>query len=1071
MKTTDHSRRRATLLARAAAPAIALALFAAGGVQAQEAARTFQIPAQPLSEALLQFSKQADVDVIAPGGLTQGKTARPVSGAMTPTEALDRMLEGAGLKAVRSPSGGLMLVEAAGPQSASADPGATPTAVVEELIVTAQKKEESIQDVPIAVSAFSGESLDERKIEGGSELLRAVPNVTFSKANFSMYNFSIRGIGTKAISASTDPAVAVSFNNTPLIRNRLFESEFFDVQRVEVLRGPQGTLYGRNATGGVVNMLPTMPTSVFEGEFRGEIGNFDTRRMGGFVNVPVGDTLAVRVAGAMTQRDGFDYNTVTQKNVNGRDLWSVRAIAEWEPTDSFKANFIWQHFEEDDDRSRTGKQLCTRDPSRETYNGVALPTLLQGRFSQGCKPGSLYSDDAYGAPNASGLSYIIAGGMAVTMGVRPGTFEQQYGFKLGDPFANVRQSRNLREIATNYDPVFRAKNDLYQLNLEWEITDGLTLISQTAYAKDDYYSSQDFFRFVSAPIFNDSNGLVSAFTGQPMGQQHGSPGGVFVDPQLGASRGLLSADLNRSRNEQWSQEFRLQSSFDGPFNFSVGANYLHFESQDDYFVFNNAFSFIAYNLYNRPETDHQPCPPGTTSRDCVYVDPNPIGSLDELGHNYFLSRNIVETKSWALFGEAYWNVSDTVKITAGLRFTRDVKTATPIPSQLLLGGAPDIGTSGGFVNAGYPADPPIKQRWSEPTGRLVVDWKPDLSFTDDTLVYASLSRGYKGGGSNPPRPGLNPRVVQFQPLPATFDPEYVNAIEIGTKNILDGGKLTLNATAFYYDYKDYQVSQIVDRISLNENFDARTWGLEFEAAWRPTPALRIDGSLGYLNTRIGKGAKSIDVMNRTQGNPDWVLLRPWIQVPSNCIAPKKHVDAIMSSPFLDGLGINALAALCGGSKDTGTFNPSVDGFPMNLFFGFTYDPLTEAPNGGRGFAQDLEGNELPNAPELTFNLGAQYTFFLDDWNLTLRGDYYRQSESFARVYNTEYDRLKAWDNVNLALTLRKPDADLMFQVYVKNAFDKTPITDAFTNSDDAGLTTNVFTLDPRIIGVNVTKGF
>lgn len=91
------------------------------------------------------------------------------------------------------------------------------------IIVTAQKREEAIQDVPIAISAFSAEALDNYKIESGSELLRAVPNVNFSKSNFSMYNFSIRGIGTKAISASSDPAVAVSFNNTPLIRNRLFE--------------------------------------------------------------------------------------------------------------------------------------------------------------------------------------------------------------------------------------------------------------------------------------------------------------------------------------------------------------------------------------------------------------------------------------------------------------------------------------------------------------------------------------------------------------------------------------------------------------------------------------------------------------------------------------------------------------------------------------------------------------------------------------------------------------------------------------------------------------------------------
>ncbi|MDP0983559.1 TonB-dependent receptor, partial [Klebsiella variicola] len=85
----------------------------------------------------------------------------------------------------------------------------------------------------------------------------------------------------------------------------------------------------------------------------------------------------------------------------------------------------------------------------------------------------------------------------------------------------------------------------------------------------------------------------------------------------------------------------------------------------------------------------------------------------------------------------------------------------------------------------------------------------------------------------------------------------------------------MNLTAFYYDYTDYQVSQIVDRISLNENFDARMMGLELETVFQPTPNLRLDANIGYLDTKIGDGEGSIDVMNRTQGNPDWMVLRPW----------------------------------------------------------------------------------------------------------------------------------------------------------------------------------------------------
>ena len=207
------------------------------------------------------------------------------------------------------------------------------------------------------------------------------------------------------------------------------------------------------------------------------------------------------------------------------------------------------------------------------------------------------------------------------------------------------------------------------------------------------------------------------------------------------------------------------------------------------------------------------------------------------------------------------------------------------------------------------------------------------------------------------------------------------------------------------------------------------------------------------------------------------MIRPSPAVPSNCIAPLDKVEAILNSPFTaapdGGLGILALGSLCAGSQRYGTWDPEREGLALYSLFGFEYDPFTDAPNGGRGFFADLSGNELPNAPELTFNIGAQYTIPIDggDWELTVRGDYYRQSESFARVYNTEIDRLRAWDNVNAAINLTRPDDDFSLQLYVKNVFNDAPITDFFLNSDDTGLTANVFTLDPRIIGLSATVGF
>ena len=125
---------------------------------------------------------------------------------------------------------------------------------------------------------------------------------------------------------------------------------------------------------------------------------------------------------------------------------------------------------------------------------------------------------------------------------------------------------------------------------------------------------------------------------------------------------------------------------------------------------------------------------------------------------------------------------------------------------------------------------------------------------------------------------------------------------------------------------------------------------------------------------------------------------------------------------------------------------------------------------GVGLA-DLGGNELPNSPNWTANIGAQYTFYVGGWDLTLRGDYYWQDQSYARIYNTEYDKLKSWDNANISIVMENEAKDMVLSAYVKNVFDDAPITDMFTNSDDTGLTTNVFTLDPRVFAFSVTKRF
>ena len=129
--------------------------------------------------------------------------------------------------------------------------------------------------------------------------------------------------------------------------------------------------------------------------------------------------------------------------------------------------------------------------------------------------------------------------------------------------------------------------------------------------------------------------------------------------------------------------------------------------------------------------------------------------------------------------------------------------------------------------------------------------------------------------------------------PLTFKPEFIDAYELGTKNTLLDGGLTLNGDVFFYNYTGYQISRIVDRTAINDNFNATVKGAELEAMWEPIPGLKFNFAGGYEDTRINNGQSSIDLMDRTAGNPDWMVVKPFVTQASNCILPTYVVAQIL----------------------------------------------------------------------------------------------------------------------------------------------------------------------------------
>ena len=715
------------------------ALMLATGAQAQD----FNIPGGDLARALNAYTQQTGQSLVVSGEAVRGVQSKGARGSLSADDALSRILSGTGFTIQRD-SGVIAVVRS---NSAAAEPSydpppillaqATPVSrgAVETVTVTSSKLGGAdVQSIPISITALSQEQLTATQTAGGPDLVKQVPNLTFTKTNFTGYSINIRGIGTQAISVTTDPAVAVALNDIPFIRNHFFEQEFYDLGQAEVLRGPQGTLYGRNATAGVVNLITAKPTDQFEAMASGELGNYHQRRFEGMINLPiVDDRLDIRVAGEWTKRQGYSFNELTDQRIDGRDLWSGRVSIAFAPVENLQSTLIWEHFSEDDDRMRTSKQLCKTAPIPTNIDGVnpfdfggaGTYTSPADYLSQGCLPTSLYSADAFEVPNGYSLSYYAplgSGGAPVRNNF--------------DVYASTTQSRNLRIIESALNPTYKAKNDTIEWNTDYKITPALTFTSQTGYNQDFLWSTEDYNRFNSAPgafssgasivpglLTPDPNGLgicqgasgsclapgdkctVSSSTGNC------SANGVFCDPQLGCSDRLVLEDLSDEHAWQLSQEFRLASNFSGPLNFSAGGNYLHYETEENYYVFVNSLTLFTVQglapVATLPGGAFVPWVPGVSDNHqcligglkttnpsvptglelgCDYIDPNPIDSLNNEGHNYFLSQNPYTLNSYAAFGEVYYNVTNDLKLTGGLRWTEDQKHFTDIPSELLVPG-------------------------------------------------------------------------------------------------------------------------------------------------------------------------------------------------------------------------------------------------------------------------------------------------------------------------------------------------------------------------------------------------
>ena len=333
----------------------------------------------------------------------------------------------------------------------------------EEVIVTAQRTEESLQDVPIAVTALSSDDLDEKQIITFSDLQLNVPGLNFGQTNFGGASINIRGIGRLSTGASFDQSVSYHVNESPIATSGV-GIEQFDVERVEVLRGPQGTLYGRGATAGAINVVTNKPSfDGNEGRVKVTVGNYNTQKIEAMFNYTVSDNIAVRFAGYDLQRDGYIDNLfLPNDDYNGRDQTGGRFSFAWDggPT---QVNLLFENYNENSTRALKGRYVCKNSP----------------KPNRGCVLGGKESDSDLANP-AGVYDGIIA---AVMLKSAPPASNVDKFIALGALSGNEIRPANMtaRQAHANFTPIWQRDSDAYTLNIDHDLDFGSIGFTYTGY--------------------------------------------------------------------------------------------------------------------------------------------------------------------------------------------------------------------------------------------------------------------------------------------------------------------------------------------------------------------------------------------------------------------------------------------------------------------------------------------------------------------------------------------------------------------------------------------------------------
>ncbi|MBS0474669.1 MAG: TonB-dependent receptor [Proteobacteria bacterium] len=669
----------------------------------------------------------------------------------------------------------------AGPVLAQDTPAAARAEPVEgEIIVTAQRRGESLNQVPMAVQAVTADTLKSLRVTDVRDLTAVAPSFTVSQSYQGVPTYTLRGIGFNTINLSATSTVGTYVDEVAYAYPIMNTGPMMDLERVEVLKGPQGTLYGRNTTAGLINFITAKPTDRFDAAVTADVGNYKTYNVGGHISGPIAEGVSARLAFRSDNSDeGWQISNSRDERLGKVRKYGLRGSLALDPAAGthIDASVLWWRNKSD----TVAGQGIGFTPATDPVSGTSASHLFNA-------PGLATYISTHAPTSATQADWAPEAGRSADVGT---------GLGLAGPLRENNEFWGLK------------------LRIDQDLGAAMKLVSLTSY---NHFTRNALSDWSGAPyevLLQNTVGNIKSFAQElhlegKAGATNWLVGGYYAnDKIIDSNRTLLGQNANVGLIRYYGNTLLAT-----PFN------------SGGYTATQMAQAFRTYEDYGR-----------------------------------------IQTETWSMFANADWRLADQLKLTTGIRYTEDRQryngcshdvNGNMLPNVNVVNRylfysvygvlAPQIAQ--GQCNTFDPATGTfgeVRSTLSENNvaWRVALDWTPSPA----TLLYASVSRGYKSGTTP-----INAASIARQNAPVKQ--EKLTAYEVGAKLSLADHKVQANLSAFYYDYRDKQISTyfadpIYTALSRLDNVPkSKAYGAEAELILRPVRGVSIVGNALWLKTRV-----------------------------------------------------------------------------------------------------------------------------------------------------------------------------------------------------------------------------